>query len=66
VIKNGSPDKRFKNNYQIPVVQYGRLHFSTRTGLNEEYQISNFEFTQEFGNAFQEYKILCRAIDSNN
>ncbi|KQT22551.1 hypothetical protein ASG22_14940 [Chryseobacterium sp. Leaf405] len=66
VNKNGSPDKRFKNNYQIPVVQYGRLHFSTRTGLNEEYQMSNFEFTQEFGYAFQEYKILCRAIDSNN
>lgn len=62
VNKNGSPDKRFKNNYQIPVVQYGRLRFSTSTGLNEEYQISNFEFCEEFGKAFQEYKSLCKII----
>lgn len=66
VNKNGTPDKRFKNNYQIPVVQYGRIHLSTSTGVNEEYQISNFEFTKEFGDAFQEYKNLCRVIDRMN
>ncbi|MBT2623782.1 DUF4236 domain-containing protein, partial [Chryseobacterium sp. ISL-6] len=66
VNKNGTPDKRFKNNYQIPVVLYGRIYLSTSTGLNEEYQISNFEFTQEFGNVFQEYKNLCRVIDAMN
>lgn len=66
VNKNGTPDKRFKNNYQIPVVQYGRIHLSTSTGVNEEYQMSNYEFTQEFGDAFQEYKNLCRAIDITN
>ncbi|WEK71213.1 MAG: DUF4236 domain-containing protein [Candidatus Chryseobacterium colombiense] len=58
VNKNGTPDKRFKNNYQIPVVLYGRLRFSTSTGLNEEYQISNFECSEAFYNAFQEYKSL--------
>ncbi|MFL9835517.1 DUF4236 domain-containing protein [Chryseobacterium terrae] len=62
VNKNGTPDKRFKNNYQIPVVQYGRLQFSTAAGLNEQYQISNFEFTDEFAKAFQEYKNLCKII----
>ena len=62
VNKNGTPDKRFKNNYQIPVVQYGKLHFSSSTGLNEEYQISNFEFAAQFGNAFQEYKSLCKVL----
>lgn len=66
VNKNGTPDKRFKNNYQIPVVQYGRIHLSTSTGVNEEYQMSNFEFTKEFGDAFQEYKNLCRVIDRMN
>lgn len=66
VNKNGTPDKRFKNNYQIPVVQYGRIHLSTSTGVNEEYQMSNFEFTKEFGDAFQEYKNLCRAIEMTN
>lgn len=62
VNKNGTPDKRFKNNYQIPVVQYGRIYLSTSTGMNEEYQMSNFEFTKEFGEAFQEYKISCKSI----
>ncbi|MFL5482866.1 MAG: DUF4236 domain-containing protein [Gemmatimonadaceae bacterium] len=39
--KDGSPDKRFVNNYQIPIVRYGSLRFSSKTGLNEEYLISN-------------------------
>lgn len=62
VNKNGTPDKRFKSNYQIPVVQYARLRFSSSTGVNEEYQISNFEFAQEFANSLQEYKSLCREL----
>lgn len=62
VNKNGTPDKRFKSNYQIPVVQYARLKFSSGTGVNEEYQISNFEFAQEFANSFQEYKSLCKEL----
>lgn len=62
VNKNGTPDKRFKSNYQIPVVQYARLRFSSGNGVNEEYQISNFEFAQEFANVFQEYKSLCREL----
>lgn len=62
VNKNGTPDKRFKSNYQIPVVQYARLRFSSGNGVNEEYQISNFEFAQKFANAFQEYKSLCKEL----
>ena len=62
VNKNGTPDKRFKSNYQIPVVQYARLRFSSINGINEEYQISNFEFAQEFANSFQEYKSLCKEL----
>lgn len=62
VNKNGTRDKRFKGNYQIPVVRYGRIYLSTSTGLNEEYQISNFEFTQEFVNAYNEYKTICKGV----
>ncbi|CAM3143236.1 DUF4236 domain-containing protein [Chryseobacterium flavum] len=62
VNKNGTPDKRFKNNYQIPVVRYGRLSFSSGNGINEEYQISNFEFAQDFAYLFQEYKSLCKEL----
>jgi len=62
VNKNGTPDKRFKSNYQIPVVQYGRLRFSNTRGLNEEYQISHFEAAEAFGNAFQEYRSVCKVL----
>jgi len=56
VNKNGSPDKRFKDNYQIPIVKYGEISLRTKTGLNERYQFSNYEFTEEFGIAFKEYQ----------
>jgi hypothetical protein len=34
--KDGSPDRRFANNYQIPVVAYGGIRIISGTGLNEE------------------------------
>jgi hypothetical protein len=49
VNKNGTRDKRFKSNYQIPVVRYGNIRLSTQTGLREEYEFSNYELTEEFG-----------------
>jgi hypothetical protein len=39
--KNGSPDKRFKGNYQIPIVKYGQLFFQSKNGLDEGYMFSN-------------------------
>jgi hypothetical protein len=38
--KNGGPDRRFNNNYQIPVCMYEDLHFFSKTGLNEIIQLS--------------------------
>lgn len=34
VNKNGTPDKRFKNNRQIPVYKLGSLHLTSASGLN--------------------------------
>lgn len=39
--KDGSRDRRFTNNYQIPVVLYGALSLKSTTGLWEEFQFSN-------------------------
>ena len=58
VNKDGSPDKRFANNYEIPVVLYGRYDIKTKTGLNESYQFSSFEKSEIFANAFVEYQRL--------
>ncbi|WP_264564705.1 DUF4236 domain-containing protein [Flavobacterium sp. N3904] len=63
VNKNGSPDKRFKGNYQIPIVRYGEISLSTNTGLNEKYHFSNYEFTEKFGNAFETYRTLITGVD---
>lgn len=60
VNKNGTPDKRFKGNYQIPVVKYGEFNLSTETGLNEEYELSNYEFSEEFARAFKDYQNLIK------
>jgi hypothetical protein len=35
VNKKGGPDRRFKDNRQLPLCQYEALHFSSNTGLNE-------------------------------
>jgi hypothetical protein len=61
VNKNGTPDKRFKGNYQIPVVKYGEIQFLTDTGVNEEYEFSNYEFSEDFAIAFKDYQNLLKA-----
>ncbi|MGN7864375.1 DUF4236 domain-containing protein [Chryseobacterium sp. 22458] len=60
VNKNGTRDKRFKSNYQIPVVRYGNIRLSTMTGLREEYEFSNYELTEEFGKAFEAFQLEFR------
>ncbi|MCL4685453.1 DUF4236 domain-containing protein [Myxococcota bacterium] len=40
VNRSGGPDRRFKNNRQLPVVRYEELHFRSASGLNELLQLS--------------------------
>lgn len=51
--KDGSPDKRFNSNYQIPIVAYGKLLFRSATGMNEEYMVSNAESVTAFAVSWQ-------------
>jgi hypothetical protein len=46
--KDGSRDKRFANNNQVPVVFYASLTLKSSTGLWEEFQFSNPERLQQF------------------
>ncbi|MEJ0032774.1 MAG: hypothetical protein WDO15_21500 [Bacteroidota bacterium] len=62
VNKNGSPDKRFKNNYQIPVVRYGAILLMTETGVHEEYMFSNYEASESFARAFTAYRNVIRSL----
>ena len=38
--KSGGPDRRFANNYQIPVCLYESIHLTSTNGLNELLQVS--------------------------
>jgi hypothetical protein len=55
--KNGSPDRRFKDNYQIPICVYGNITFHSQTGVTEEYMVSNADAAQAFAEAVKRYQI---------
>jgi len=40
VNKSGGPDKRFKNNRQLPICSYGKMILSSQKGLNTEIMFS--------------------------
>lgn len=54
--KNGSPDRRFKDNYQIPICIYGNITFHSQTGVTEEYMVSNADAAQAFAEAVKSYQ----------
>ena len=54
--KDGSPDRRFKDNYQIPICIYGKLYFQSKTGITEEYMVSNADAALAFAEAFKRYQ----------
>ena len=62
--KDGSPDRRFANNHQIPVVEYGRMSLTSPSGLNEEYMVSNFPCLGEFASRWKAFKRLVQEAGS--
>ena len=55
--KDGSPDRRFANNYQIPIVGYAHLTLKTENGLWEEYFFSNVERAECFVKALNAFQV---------
>lgn len=53
--KDGSPDRRFSDNYQIPIAKYGELWLKSPTGLYEAYMVSNCQSAQGFGAAISNH-----------
>lgn len=60
VNKNGSRDKRFKDNYQIPICQYGKIELTSSTGLNEVYSLSSYEKSEKFAQAMSKYQEIIK------
>lgn len=62
VNKNGTPDRRFRTNYQIPLCKYGYITLSSRTGLNEAYAFSSYSKSEKFASAMAEYQEMIRSV----
>jgi hypothetical protein len=56
--KDGSQDRRFKHNYQIPLCRYGELKLTSSKGLHEVYCFSNFEKANLFAQSLIAYRSL--------
>jgi hypothetical protein len=54
--KDGSPDRRFQGNHQIPVVHYGSLLFSSPDGLDVRYVCSNAALAGRFADAWAAFR----------
>ena len=46
--KDGSRDKRFAENRQLPVMEYGEITFKSESGIYEKYMISNCSSAEDF------------------
>lgn len=64
VNKNGTADKRFNNNRQIPVCRYGLVHFMVGQELSIELHTSNNLIAENVGSAYGLYKSYVNAIGS--
>jgi Protein of unknown function (DUF4236)/Bacterial SH3 domain len=64
--KDGSRDKRFAVNRQIPVVLYGALDMKSGTGINEAYMFSNAEAARQFASVFQAVKNAQRSTSTTS
>jgi hypothetical protein len=51
---DGSPDRRFRDNRQIPIVRYGRLDFVSRSGVTEAVMVSDVGAAQSFADCYQQ------------
>lgn len=55
VNKNGSPDRRYNNNRQLPICLYAAILITSSEGLNVEIQCSNVRIAEEFSKNCLEY-----------
>jgi hypothetical protein len=51
VNKSGGPDRRFKDNKELPICRYEEITLSSQTGLNEVLQLSRCGLGTEFAKA---------------
>lgn len=67
VNKDGGPDKRFNNNRQLPICDYGGLEVTSDDGINFRMQCSNIYIMAEVSKYLTKFvEIINKEIDSEN
>jgi tetratricopeptide (TPR) repeat protein len=64
VAKSGGPDRRFKDNYEIPIARYGELRLRSPSGLDELFQCSKAEIASTVAGALGAQKAELRTDSS--
>ncbi len=59
--KNGTRDKRFKDNRELPVMAYGEIIMKTQSGMKEALMFSRDNACQDFVNAVNELQRILRS-----
>lgn len=54
--KDGSPDKRFAQNPELPVLLYAEIRWESGTGLSEAFQFSNAQAAAVFTDALDDFR----------
>ena len=65
VNKSGGPDKRFKDNREIPIALYGVVQIGSASGLKEVFQLSRTGIGQEFEKAVKGLAAALNFRESN-
>jgi hypothetical protein len=55
--KDGSPDRRFHGNHQIPLARYGTLFFTSPDGLDVRYMCSNAPAAEQFAKSWTAFRM---------
>lgn len=65
--KNGSRDRRFANNRELPILRYGSLHLGTGGGLNEAFMFSDAKASSYFAESVNDVqRLLARGRRPSN
>ena len=54
--RDGGPDRRFNNNYQIPIVLYSEIDLITSSGINLKFQASDRKAGENFSKSFEDIR----------
>jgi hypothetical protein len=63
VNKSGGPDRRFKDNNEIPICLYQNISFTSHSGLDELLQLSKIGHGEEFSLSISELSKKLRVLN---